>query len=281
VNARSKKRSPAFQFYPGDWLSSSKIAVMTPAEEGAYIRLLCHAWNDPHCSLPDDDEQLAIFSRLGEGWFNGGSTKIRACFQRHPKMHERIFNLRLLLERKKQLAWSRKSREGGERSGESRRKKGKGGSQMVEPNANQKATLHLQSSSSSSNLRNTPPLPAGASPSKKSGKTFIPPTLPEVQAYAQEYGAKFTDPAEFHGYWTDENWVNRNGRKLRDWRRAFRNRERHLGSRAGSHPRPADTLAGVRTRRPHEPGRYAEVDRQSEIAGREFMTERAEKANAR
>jgi hypothetical protein len=38
---RTVKR-PAFQFYPSDWLASMAIMLMTPAEEGAYVRLLCH-----------------------------------------------------------------------------------------------------------------------------------------------------------------------------------------------------------------------------------------------
>ena len=37
-------KSPAFQFYPNDWLSSPRITMMSPAEEGAYIRLLCYDW---------------------------------------------------------------------------------------------------------------------------------------------------------------------------------------------------------------------------------------------
>jgi uncharacterized protein YdaU (DUF1376 family) len=134
--------------------------MMNLAEQGAYLRLLCHEWADPHCTLPDDDEQLAVLSGLGEGWFNGGSVKIRACFQKHPKRPLRIFNVRLRLERRKQEAWRRKSREGGVRSGESRRNKPKGGSSLVESVANQKATLQ----SSSSDLRNTPPLPSGETP---------------------------------------------------------------------------------------------------------------------
>jgi hypothetical protein len=60
-------RAPAFQFYPDDWLSSPKISTMTPAEEGAYIRLLAYTWNDPDCTIPNDDASLAILSRLGEG----------------------------------------------------------------------------------------------------------------------------------------------------------------------------------------------------------------------
>ncbi len=139
-------KSPAFQFYPNDWLSSPKIALMTPAEEGAYVRLLCYDWaND---GLPDDDQQLAVLSRLGEGWFEGGSTKLRECFVlRDGKLH----NPRLEKEREKQEQWREKSREGGVASGKSRQKRklqasagrgnrrasgSKGGSHLVEPNTN-------------------------------------------------------------------------------------------------------------------------------------------------
>lgn len=128
-----RKSSPAFQFYPGDWLSSTKIALMTPAQEGAYLRLLCHAWNDPDCSIPDDDNQLAILSRLGEDWFKGGSQMVKVCFEPSPHQNGRLVNLRLLKEKQKQELWKEKSSIGGRKSVEIRRlNKLKGGSQMVQ-----------------------------------------------------------------------------------------------------------------------------------------------------
>lgn len=133
-------KSPAFQFYPKDWLSSQKISLMSAAEEGAYIRLLCYCWDDDDCALPDDDELLARISRLGEGWFNGGSTIIRKCFVAHPRKRGFLTNARLCAEKEKQRIWKEKSAEGGKRSGESRRNKAlrevKGGSDLVEPNGN-------------------------------------------------------------------------------------------------------------------------------------------------
>lgn len=125
------RKFPAFQFYPNDWLSSTKVSLMTPAEEGAYLRLLCHAWNAPDCGLPDSDEELAVLSRLGEGWFNGGSEKIRVCFT---AKNGRLYNERLLATRKDQERWREKSRRGGIASGKSRRNKNlqpKGGSDLV------------------------------------------------------------------------------------------------------------------------------------------------------
>jgi uncharacterized protein YdaU (DUF1376 family) len=111
-------KSPAFQFYVNDWLGSPNIMLMTPAEEGAYIRLLAIEWGSDDCGLPNDDKELAILSRLGEGWFNGASTKIRKCFI---EKGTRLYNKRLLQERKKQEIWREKSREGGIISGRLRK----------------------------------------------------------------------------------------------------------------------------------------------------------------
>ena len=113
-------RPPAFQLFVNDWLSSSKITMMTPAEEGAYVRLLCYAWADPDISLPDDDETLAKLSRLGKQWFNGSSTVLRACFVPHPKKPGHLVNLRLLQEHTRQQEWRAKCRAGGIQSGKTR-----------------------------------------------------------------------------------------------------------------------------------------------------------------
>lgn len=144
--------SPAFQFYPNDWLSSLHIQLMTPAEEGAYIRLLAYAWSSDDCGLPDDDQQLSVLSRLGEGWSSGASTKIRECFF---SKGGRLFNERLLKERKKQDEWRKKSVEGGKKGSKSRWGKGKsdnkGGHQMVTdcllPNDDSSVLCSLSSSS--------------------------------------------------------------------------------------------------------------------------------------
>jgi len=112
-----KKSSPAFQFYPNDWLGSPNIMLMTPVEEGAYIRLLAIAWNSKDCGLPDDDNQLAILSRLGEHWFNGSGTNVKRMFN---KRGDRLFNERLLQERKKQEERRKKCSEAGIQSGKSR-----------------------------------------------------------------------------------------------------------------------------------------------------------------
>lgn len=148
---------PSFQFYPADWLSSRKVALMTPAQEGAYIRLLCYCWDDPDCTLPDDDAQLAVLSRLGEGWFDGGSDAVLWCFEAHPSINGRLTNGRLMAEREKQDAWREKSAEGGRKSGKARRLQSKkGGSRVVEPKGNSSTP---SSSATSTPSDKTPPKP--------------------------------------------------------------------------------------------------------------------------
>ena len=137
-------RAPAFQFYAKDWLSSQKVLTMTLEEEGAYIHLLAHCWDSPDCTLPDDDATLAQLSRMGERWLGGGAAALRKCFVPHPRKRKRLTNIRLLEEHRKYARWRKKSQEGGVRSGQIRREQSKGGSRVVEPEAN---------SSSSSSLR--------------------------------------------------------------------------------------------------------------------------------
>lgn len=111
-------KPPAFQFYAADWLSSPEIMLMTPAEEGAYIRLLAIAWDKG--GLPDDDDQLAVLSRLSEGWFNGSSTKLRAQFVNRGN---KLINKKQEIIRKTQKEWSKKSRQGGLASAKARQQK--------------------------------------------------------------------------------------------------------------------------------------------------------------
>jgi hypothetical protein len=79
-------------FLTDDWLLSPSIAAMTPSEEGGYVRLLCFAWRDPDCCLPDDDASLAGLSRLGPAWGGSSGVKIKRNFQPDPARPGFIFN---------------------------------------------------------------------------------------------------------------------------------------------------------------------------------------------
>lgn len=149
--ARDKR--PSFQFYPADWLASKQIALMTPAQEGGYIHLIAYMWDDPDCSLPDDDGQLSLLSRLPSP---EDLRVVKNAFNQHPTKEGYLTHDRLLEERKKQDDWREKSRLGGIKSAEIRankgkRVRGKGGSKMVATN---RQPMGNTSSSTSSSIKN-------------------------------------------------------------------------------------------------------------------------------
>jgi len=69
-------RSPAFQFYPQDWLASAKVAEMTLEEEGAYIRLICYCWMTG--SIPADPARCA--KMVGKGCTVEVATAVQLAF---------------------------------------------------------------------------------------------------------------------------------------------------------------------------------------------------------
>lgn len=124
-------KSPAFQFYPSDWLGSQRVSLMTLEEEGAYIRLLAYCWQ--HGSVPADPEAVARL--IGKGATTTLASRVLTMFQPplQPPLvaplsggtiliHERLED-----ERSKQLKWKEKSSEGGRKSAELRK------SRVVEP----------------------------------------------------------------------------------------------------------------------------------------------------
>jgi hypothetical protein len=115
----AKSLAPAFQFYPNDWLSSTNIALMNPAQEGAYIRLLCYAWNDPDCSIPNNDEKLSALSRLGSDW-NLHGTQVKECFEPHPEKKDRLINSKLYRVRSEMLEYQRTKSAAGKKGAQKR-----------------------------------------------------------------------------------------------------------------------------------------------------------------
>ena len=87
-------KSPSFNFYPNNWLASGRLATMLPEQEGAYIRLLCYQWNSEDQTIPEDDRQLAMLSRLADRWSTLGR-EVKQCFERVPEISGRLRNERL------------------------------------------------------------------------------------------------------------------------------------------------------------------------------------------
>lgn len=118
----AKVRDPSMPLYVADWLSSEAVTAMSLEQQGAFMRLLCHAWLSGSCSLPDNETTLAALSTLGDRWAGENSAAIRSCL-----IKKRIGSETKLVNRKQYSVWkdrrkhAEKSREGGLKSGEARR----------------------------------------------------------------------------------------------------------------------------------------------------------------
>jgi len=105
--------SPAFQFYPKDFLSSSRVQRMSLTEIGAYIVLLSHNWLAG--SIPSDTAEIAKIvkvpaPRFAKMWRGA----LSECFTKRGTV---LTNERLDRERKKQIAFREKQAEFGKRGG--------------------------------------------------------------------------------------------------------------------------------------------------------------------
>lgn len=160
------KPSPAFQFYPNDWLSSPRIATMSPAQEGAYIRLLCYDWTNN--GIPGDEATLRQLSRLPDGL---AIEPVLSCFGNHPRRKGFLTSRRLLDERKKQSEHRKERSESGLKGAKKRWLRH--GSAIQQPMANDGS-----SSSSSSSVQEREKrlhgIPATVAEVIEEGKTMNP-----------------------------------------------------------------------------------------------------------
>jgi uncharacterized protein YdaU (DUF1376 family) len=102
--------SPAFQFYPNDFIADPNTMLMTAEEVGAYTLLMAFCWKEE--SLPDNMADLAKLSRLTKGKFKKAwETRISKCFEKNSDGN--FIHPRLERERKKQKQYrENKSRAG-------------------------------------------------------------------------------------------------------------------------------------------------------------------------
>lgn len=62
-------KSPAFQFYPKQWLGDNNVILMDWDARAMHLHLMCIAWQmEIPCTLPDDDEILQKFVGNPNGW---------------------------------------------------------------------------------------------------------------------------------------------------------------------------------------------------------------------
>jgi len=116
-------KSPAFQFYPDDFVGSGTVALLRDHEIGIYLMLLCLDWSDDGFVFPDpaDVDEL---DRLA-AWCKTDRKRLVAAWKRlaqaFPASEDsRRRNPRLERERAKQAVWREKSSTGGKKGAATR-----------------------------------------------------------------------------------------------------------------------------------------------------------------
>lgn len=199
------EKSPAFQFYPKDWLTDEKVLAMTPAERGEYITLLCVDW---------------LNDGLKEGFWPGlnqGSTLVRSCFVDHPTKAGYLTNPRLQKERQKQASWREKSSNAGKESGKARKLK----ALQNEPNANQSPTKREpngNSSSSTPSSSNNISLPVAYLAEPKEHE-FTDPNIAKWMKPATEHLEPLLDPPS--KWQLDNRYINAGRRPMKKYPHVF------------------------------------------------------------
>lgn len=107
---------PYFKFYPADFMGSGKVQIMSPAERGIYISLLCHSWQEG--PLPDDVARLARVSGASLGEMREAWPSVRPCFEVDDD--GRLYHPRLEKEREAALHRRRMAKKAARASAKSR-----------------------------------------------------------------------------------------------------------------------------------------------------------------
>lgn len=103
-------KSPAFQFYPKDFLTDRNVVLMSMQERGVYITLLCHCWDKP---LPSDVPRLAAVCGVPVASFRKLWPGIQGCFEASPHDPSALIHPRLEREREKQEDYRRRQSDSG------------------------------------------------------------------------------------------------------------------------------------------------------------------------
>lgn len=148
--AMAAEKAPAFQFYPKDFLMDGNVAVMTLAERGAYITLLCLCWQER--SLPSDAKRLARLCGTSTAAFARLWRALEPCFRVSGDDPKRLIHPRLEREREKQESFRRRQSDAGRASAARRQPE-------VQPESNHGSTASQpEVNSALSDLRSSSPI---------------------------------------------------------------------------------------------------------------------------
>jgi len=196
---------------------------MSPAECGAYIRLLCVAWDEePLGTLPDDDSALAEISGLRESEWATHKLKVMAPFV---LIGGRWHQKRLISEGEKAHFKHVKRVEAGRIGGLTR-------------SSNAQAMLKQCSTNQNQNQNHKE-----KDTSYPKRKKFTKPSEEELQTYFRNKGFKDIDAKAFWDFHEARGWQMSRGVPMKDWEAAarmwMRNSKRFAGTN-GQHKQKRD-----------------------------------------
>jgi len=100
-----KEKSPAFLFYPADFLNDPNVKFMSLDAKGAYMMLICHAWREQY--IPNDLGKLAKLCECSEETIKAIWPSLKDCFTASKKenflMHPRLEKERKKLKKSSEL----------------------------------------------------------------------------------------------------------------------------------------------------------------------------------
>ena len=240
-------KSPAFQFYPADFLADEKIALMNCEEIGAYWLLVCYCWREG--SIPSDIEQLSRLCRMDAKRMTDVWVNVKHCFCiMHDNVNAscitrvtgdaskgtkdtssgapggtpsgtRLVHPRLERERLKQQENRAKRAAIGKKANKIRWKGASTPLSMMDDNVNASCITRVIPNDPSSTSSST-----STSTSIKRDRTFKKPTIEEVQAYCLER-KNGVNASTFCDHYESNGWkVGRNS--MKDWKACLRNWEK-------------------------------------------------------
>lgn len=180
----STGKSPAFQFYPKDFLTDEHVRLMSLQERGAYITLICQCWTEG--SLPADVGALARLCGSPAAAFRRLWPALVPCFRAVSGRADRLTHPRLDLERRKQREYRRRQADAGKQGAESRWRKDGGAkpspsnkdgcaidSPMAKNGSSSSSAISTLQSASSDSCQKTEPANARSKRPIFSGTRFV------------------------------------------------------------------------------------------------------------
>lgn len=244
MSEETTQKTPAFQWYPKDYLCSLRVQCLTLAEEGAYVRCLNYAWLNGY--IPNDE--AAVVRLIGKGATAAIARVVMELFVVSPDDSSRLIHDRLEAERAKQAENSEMRRRAAEaRWGKKRGELAEGRQMQVQTPRSAAEQTHsvsdsapvdarayasalqntsLSSSSSSSSPESKKDNPIGLSKKATVRGSRLPDDFTvtdEMRAFAQTRAPDVRidlETEKFRNYWTA--LAGSKGVKL-DWPATWRN----------------------------------------------------------